>query len=138
MLTVAIGLYLVAAIGLLAMAAKFGVGAFPAPHHAQALQRDGIRLTPNLTLVLRGIYRTMAGGFAGLAVLIAYLAIGPLRQGVHGAEYFGLLAGLVAGVPATLASRRLEVATGVSSPWKIAAALTIVVVVGSVAAGMAR
>jgi hypothetical protein len=121
MLTIAVVLYLIVAAGSLAMAAKFGLGPLPAPHHAAALQQDGVDLTPKLRAVLRGVYSAMAGAYLGIAILVIYLALGPIRAGTAGTALALCLAGLCVVVPTAWRAWQFQQETGVSSPWPIAA-----------------
>jgi len=137
MLTVSVILYLVVAVGLLGMAAKFGLGPVPAPHHAAAIGQDGVKMTPKLDMVLRGIYHAWAGAYLALAVLVGYLAIYPIRSGAKDIAIAVGVAGVVAGVPAALRARQLAVAASVSSPWQMAVGLTVLVVVATLLALLA-
>jgi hypothetical protein len=137
MLTVAVILYVVVAVGLLGMAAKFGLGPVPAPHHAAAIEQDGVTVTPKLEMVLRGIYHAWAGAYLALAILVAYLAIYPIRAGATDVAIAVGIAGVVAGVPAALRSRQVAIAANVSTPWQVAAGLTLLAVLATLFALLA-
>lgn len=133
-MTVALILYAVVALGLLAMAAKFGLGPVPAPHHGAALTQDGVAMTPKLEMVLRGVYQAMAGAYLALAIIVAWLAFGPLREGQSWAAWLIAVAGLCTGAPAAFRARQVQQATGTTTPWLAAAALTALAVVASIIA----
>ncbi|MBN9074345.1 MAG: hypothetical protein J0H34_22635 [Rhizobiales bacterium] len=136
MLVTAIVLYCVVALGLLAMAAKFGLGPVPASHHAEAMSQDGVDVTPKLEMVLRGVYQAMAGAYLGLALLVVYLALVPIRAGQSEAALIGL-ASLAVGVPGAYRARQLAIAARVSTPWQMAAILSLVAVAATILAILA-
>ncbi len=137
MLVTAIVLYCVVALGLLAMAAKFGLGPVPASHHAEAMSQDGVDVTPKLEMVLRGVYQAMAGAYLGLALLVVYLALVPIRAGQSEAALIVGLASLAVGVPGAYRARQLAIAARVSTPWQMAAILSLVAVAATILAILA-
>ncbi|MBX3578474.1 MAG: hypothetical protein KF723_14815 [Rhizobiaceae bacterium] len=137
MLTVAVICYFAVAIGLLLMAAKFGLGPVPASHHAAAIHQDGVTVTPKLEMVLRGVYQALAGAYLALAIVVAYLTLYPIWAGDKGIAVMVGVAGVAAGLPAALQSRKVAVAASVSTPWQVAAGLTGLVVLATVLALLA-
>ncbi|WP_274630287.1 hypothetical protein [Arvimicrobium flavum] len=132
MINIALALYGIVVLGLLAMAVKFGLGPVPAPHHAAAMSQDGVSLTPKLRMVLKGVYQSMAGAYVALAIVIAWTAYGSIRIGHVWPAWALAVAGLCCGLPAAFRSRQVQLATGVRSPWLAAVTMTALMVVAAV------
>lgn len=121
----------VAALGAAAMGLKYGLGPVPAPYHTQIMARDGAGAGGESTLhVLTALYRVLGGALVAVALLIAALAVGPIRDGEVWAVVVAAVAGLLVAVPGTLVPLRVERATGVATPWKISAIFAIVLLAG--------
>jgi hypothetical protein len=135
MIQVSLLLYTLTAAGIAAMAAKYVFGQVPAPHHREALEKDGVSPGQNVVIMLRGIYLAFAGALLAVAILIAYMAYVPVRAGDGYARLMLLLAGLVVGTMTTYGAWQFEKRTGIASPWKIAAGLTVLVVLATLSAG---
>lgn len=122
----------VVALALLAMAAKYAFGPVPLDYHAAIFKAEGLVLTPATRLVLRAFYLGLAGGFLGLAITTAVLAVGPVSDGAVWAQALITAAGLCMAVPLAGAARRVEVVTGVAIPWRLALVLGALLVLALV------
>jgi hypothetical protein len=127
-MTISALLFCLAALGTLAMGVKYIASAVPAPYHASILGGEATALPDNLVAVLTAIYRSFGGAVIGLGVAMLCLAIWPIAEGNEPAAFGAFLAGSVAAISATLAPRSLEQKTGVRTPWRVAAALELVLV----------
>jgi len=126
MLDAALALYALVSLGLLALALRYGVGAVPLGYHAEILARDGAAPGANARLVLGALYRTLAGALAAMALLVAGGAALTLEAAPAATAGLIFAATLLAGVPAALVPRRVEVETGVRTPWRASLALVAV------------
>ncbi|MCC5965469.1 MAG: hypothetical protein JJU24_04970 [Natronohydrobacter sp.] len=126
------GLHLLAALGVLGLAAKYAFGPVPADYHAQIFKRGGvIPDTPVLT-VLRAVYLALAGMLLAVAIGIVTISFTVWQSG-SSAPVLGALAvmALAAGGVSGLATLQVERATGVRTPWRPAFGLAGVVVLGT-------
>ena len=120
-------------LGILAMAAKFGLGPVPADYHAEILARGGTDPVPSpVVTVLGAVYRALAGLLIAVALGLTALAL-ELRAG-GGAVVFVAMAGMVlaAGGVTALVTLRVERETGVRTPWRLATALVVMALLGIV------
>ncbi|WP_137699677.1 hypothetical protein [Marimonas lutisalis] len=124
----------IAALGAALMGAKYGFGPVPADYHAQIVEKDGAPPGTHLLLVLTALYRTLAGALFAVAILVAALALGPIRAGEVWAVLLAAVAGLCVAVPAALVPLRVERATGVGTPWKIGVLSGVLILAGLIAA----
>ncbi len=125
--------FVLAALGLLAMAAKYGLGPVPVDYHASIIAADG-EITPGVRKVLLALYRVMgaAMGTAGLLTLV--LALGPVRTGQTWAALAIFVAGALVAVTGAWVPYRVERDTGVRTPWRLAAVAGLLLAAGLVAA----
>ncbi len=121
----------VAALGAAAMGVKYGFGPVPATYHAEIIGKDGAGATGQNTLhVLTALYRVLGGALIAVALLVAALALGPIRAGAFWAVFVATLAGLCVAVPAAIVPFRVERATGIATPWKVGAIFAVVLLLG--------
>lgn len=120
MLIAAIICNCLAAVLFLVGAAKYGRGPVPLTYHKLMLEKEGTGLTEYQSMILRALYRGLGGTMLAIGVLIIALTLGPVRSGELWAEVALLLAGFgfVSGSYAT--PRRIEEATGIQTPWRLA------------------
>ena len=102
------------------MALKYGRGPVPASYHREIM---GESIPENVLGVIRALYRVFGAALAALAVAGAALALGPLAQGAQWAKLVIFVVVLLVAVPSTLVPWQVEKATGVRTPWRIAAIL---------------
>jgi hypothetical protein len=120
MLFVAVILYCLAMAGTAAMALKYGRGPVPVSYHRDII---GDPIPANVLTVLRVLYRVLGAALAALALAGAALALGPLAQGAVWAKFVIFATVLLVAVPSTMVPRQVEKATGVRTPWRVAAIL---------------
>lgn len=133
----ALGTILIAAavLGLLALAAKYGLGPVPADYHARIFARDGTSPSPGVLTVLGALYRAVAGMLVAVALGLAVLAM-QLRAGGGVAVLLGMVGMvLAAGGVTALVTWQVERRTGVRTPWRLAMALVIIALLGAVTIG---
>lgn len=125
---------LLAVPGILALAAKYAFGPVPADYHAEIFARAGVTPPAPVLTILAAIYRSLAGALAAVALAIAALAV---VVGLGTARWPLLVLAamaLLVGGAATFATLRVERATGVRTPWRPAAGLTVLVLGGALLA----
>ncbi len=129
MLMTAVGLNLLAAAGICVLATKYFFGPAPADYHAEILRKAGHDIDETVKTLFGGIYRVLGGGFYALALTLVALALFGIHHDMLWAKLAAVGAGLLAGLPTAIAVRRVEQRTGVATPWKPAAGLTVMLVV---------
>ncbi len=123
MLIAAVILNCLAAVLLIVSAMKYGRGPVPLTYHAEMLEKEGTTLTPYQTLILRALYRALAGGMLAVAILIIALALGPVMADELWAQVALALAGGAFAASGIITPRAVEEATGVQTPWRLSSLL---------------
>jgi hypothetical protein len=82
--------------------------------------------------VFGALYKVMGGGFLALGIILAMLTLFGVWNNVIWAKLAILVGALIAGGFSALIPREVEQATGVRTPWRIAAALTALTIVAFV------
>ncbi len=118
MLNVAVILYCLVMVGVVAMALKYGRGPVPASYHKDIM---GDQIPENILGVLHALYRVLGAAFAALALAGVALALGPLAQGAEWAKFVIFAVVMLVAVPSTMVPWQVEKATGVRTPWRFAA-----------------
>ena len=131
MLIVAVILYLIVATGLVGLAAKYQFGPVPADYHAKILVLGGAEIGDNQMLVFGAVNKVFAALFLGLGLALVFLALGGVWADLMWAKLAILVVALAAGVMPTLAAAHLEKVSGVRTPWRAGAALTVLAVIAS-------
>ncbi|MGB7336350.1 MAG: hypothetical protein WBD01_11230 [Salaquimonas sp.] len=126
MIVASFGLYILVSIILLAFAAKFILGPAPADYHQKIIEASGAVIEEGHRKVFRAVYQVMGGSFIALAISIIGLAIFGVLNGVVWAKFLIFCVGLFASVSAMIVTRAMEDRTGVKTPWKAAAMLTVI------------
>ena len=121
-----------AAVLFLVGAAKYGRGPVPVTYHKLILEAEGSTLSPGQLLILRGVYRALAGAMLAIGVMIIALTLGPVRDGELWAEVALVLAGTGFVSGSYLTPKRIEEATGVQTPWRLALLMGGLMVAGFV------
>ncbi|WP_299988108.1 hypothetical protein [uncultured Ruegeria sp.] len=125
MLFLSVILYLAASLGVLAMGIKY-VRAEPSlDYHAEITKND--ELSEATLRILGALYKVMGGGFLSLGIVLAMLALFGVSNDLLWAKLAILVGALVAGSFSAFFPREVERATGVRTPWRIAALLTALV-----------
>jgi len=117
----------VAVLGLLGLAAKYAFGPVPAGYHAEILGRAGRAPDARLTMVLGALYRALAGAL--LAVALGLVALAWTGGWLAMLALAAMV--LAVGLPSGLATWRVERATGVRTPWRAAAGLSALALLGA-------
>lgn len=130
MLLLSVGLYLLAGLGVAAMGLKYLRATPPLDYHAEITRDD--TLGEATLRVIGTLYKVMGGSFLALGVVLCLLTLFGVWNDLLWAKLAILLGSLIAGGFAALAPRAVEQATGVRTPWRIAAALTGLVAVAFV------
>jgi hypothetical protein len=136
MMSLSLSLYGVAAFGTLVVASIYLFGSVPTSHHREILEKEGLSLSPGLEQVMTSLCRVlgaglMASGVSALLFALAIQASDPVLIKMR-----PLLIGLIIGVPSVIYPRRVEMATGVRTPWRSAVGLLVVMLAGFVASLM--
>lgn len=126
-------LFLMTALGLLALSAKYLLGPAPTDYHASILRLDGGEISPTQVTMFTAINRVLGCCQLSIAVGAFTLAWVGLSGDLLWAKLAFLAMVLVAGVPSALAAYKVEGLTGVTTPWRPAAALTALGAAGFVA-----
>lgn len=130
--TLGFGLHLLAALGVLGLAAKYAFGPVPADYHAQIFERGGVSPAPAVLTVLRAVYLALAGMLVAVAIGIAALSLSAWKSGGTASTFLALSAmALAAGGVSGLATLQVERATGVRTPWRPAFGLAAIVLLGA-------
>ncbi len=128
MLILATLLNMVAAAGLAAMALKYLRGPAPADYHAEVLKKAKVEITQEVTDVFAAINKVYGAAFMALAIVLVFVSLFGVLQGLVWAKLLVLVSSLVAGIPAAMAARGVEQKTGVRTPWRVAVGLCAIVV----------
>jgi hypothetical protein len=115
--------------GMAAMALKYGRGPVPLDYHKDIL---GDPIPEDVLTVIGALYRVFGAAMAALALAGAALALGPLAQGAMWAKFIIFAVILLVAIPSMIVPRQVENATGVRTPWRVAAVLLAVSVVAFV------
>jgi len=124
----------VAVGGAIAMGAKYAFGPVPATYHAEIIAKDGATAGHHTLMVLEVLYRVMGSALISMAILMLFLALGPVRAGDMMALVVAVAAASVVAVPSGLVAYRIEKTAGVKTPWRVSAILQGVLVLALVAA----
>lgn len=121
---VSVLLYLVASVGLAALALKYLFGPAPTAYHAEILKRAGVATNPAVTRVTAALNQVLGASFLAFAVLVAVVAVFGVGSGLFWANAGILVSVLIVGGIATRVTYETEKATGVRTPWRQGAGLT--------------
>lgn len=108
-----------AAVLFILAAVKYGSGPVPLTYHRLILEAEGTALSPHTALILKALYRGLAGALLAIAVAIITLSMGPIRAGAFWAEILLLVMGCVFVASSTLTPHNVENQTGVQTPWRL-------------------
>ena len=125
-----------AALGLVALAARYLFGPAPADYHRQILSHDGVGDVAPLTPIFRTLYVIIGSSVLSVALGVGALAAGPVLAGSGQAVAIATGMALVAGVPAGVVAWQAERRTGVRTPWRPVAGLTALVAFGAALAAL--
>ncbi len=125
MLFLSVILNLAASLGVFAMGLKYIRAVPPLDYHAEITKDD--ELSEATLRVLGALYKVMGGGFLSLGIVLAMLTLFGVWNDLLWAKLAILIGALVAGGFSALFPRQVEKATGVRTPWRIAALLTSLV-----------
>ena len=123
MLMISVAVFCLVGLGMLAMAWRSIAAEPPLDYHGRILGKA--QDNPSVHMVLGALCKAL-----GLGVLL--LALTGIRSDVFSTKLTVLLMVLVAGGVATMATRRVEEATAVGTPWRIAAGLMALGLIGFV------
>ena len=132
MLIAAVLLNLLVALGLTALAAKYAFGPVPADYHAAILATSGQPIGPHQLLVFGAINKVFAGCFLALAIALTMLTVFGVWQEMYWAKIGTAAIAVVAGVPSSFAAYTVEQTSGVRTPWRSGALLSVLVLIAFV------
>ena len=127
MLTTAVVLYLIAALGLAAFAAKYLFGPAPADYHAEILQAGKVELVDTIKRLFRAVNLVFGSLFLSLALCTAVITIFGVSNDIFWAKLLVPAIACIGGISPTLVGYRMEQHTGVKTPWRPGAILTVIV-----------
>ena len=128
MLSLSVFLYLLASIGLIAMGAKYIWAVPPLDYHAEIMKAE--KPSEEVLRILGALYKIMGGAFVSLGVMLIFLTLFGVWGDMLWAKFAILLGAVIAGSFATFVPRKVELATGVRTPWRIAPALISLTILG--------
>lgn len=137
MLIAAIACNCLAAVLFILGAAKYGSGPVPLTYHKLMLDKEGSQLTVYQEMILRAVYRALGGAMLAIGLFIIALSLGPIRQGELWAEVALLLAAAAFLSGSYLTPRRIEDATGIQTPWRLALLMSGLLVCGFILSQLA-
>jgi len=120
-------LQLLVSAGAALMGLKFLTGPVPATYHREIIEAAGNKVESGHIQVLTAIYRSMGAGFLALAISLAMIVW--FAGTTNWAQAAILLSGLVSLVPILVVTYRTEKASGVKTPWRLAAILLLLLVI---------
>jgi hypothetical protein len=123
MLIAAVVLNCLVAVLLGVSAMKYGRGPVPLTYHKEMLAKEDTTLSRYQELILRALYRALAGGMLALAIMIIALSLGPVMADELWAHVAVLLAGGSFAAAGIVTPKKVEEATGVQTPWRLASVL---------------
>lgn len=129
MLITAVSLYLLCALALAALSLKYLLGPAPSDYHREILVSADVELAQTITGLFKALNTVIGSGFLAIAIGVATLAWFGVREDLLWAKLAVVTLGLIAGIPGSVAAKRLEQATGVKTPWRPGFAMTALVVV---------
>lgn len=129
MLAVAVVLFLVCAAGIAALGAKYAFGPAPADYHAEILRRGGAEIHAEVARVIGALNAALGAGFGGLSALMAATAVFGVAADLLWAKTALLASVLIVGLPTLAVTRRVQAATGATTPVRPTIALLAVGVV---------
>ena len=129
---ISLALYSIAALGLFVVAAKYGRATAPLDYHRTIVEQDGA-VSSGTQRVIEALYRVWAATLAGFGICLLGLIWGPASAGATWAHLTILAATLVMAVPCVIVPRRVEQDRTVKTPWRLAAVLSVFVIVGCLA-----
>ena len=136
MMTLSLTLYALAAFGMLVVASIYLFGGVPTSHHREILEKEGVSLSPGLEQVMTALCRVLGAGLMASGVSALLFALNIQASDPVLIKMRPLLIGLIIGVPSAIYPHRVEMATGVRTPWRYAVGLLVVMVAGFVASLM--
>jgi hypothetical protein len=126
-LTVSIVLFMLASAGVMAMGLKF-IRATPLiDYHAEITMNEEIG--NETRRVFGALYKVLGGAFLALGAVLAVITVFGVGNDLLWAKLASLLGALIAGGASAVVPREVERATGVRTPWRIAAALALLTLV---------
>lgn len=126
-------LFAATVLGLIVLSTKYLLGPAPSDHHASILRLHGAEVSETQVILFTAINRAFGSCQLSIAIGAAIFAWVGMSGDLLWAKlaYLGMV--LVAGVPSAIAAHKVEVLTGVVTPWRPAAVLTALGVLGFVA-----
>jgi len=127
-LMIAVVLNLIAALGLVALAAKYFFGPAPTDYHEEILRSGGIEIEETHKMIFGAVNKALGSAFFALAVANAAITLFGVYQDILWAKVLVVIMGISVGIPSTLITNRVNQQTGVNTPWKSALILTVILV----------
>jgi len=128
MLIAAVVMYLLVALAFAAFAAKFTLGPVPADYHQKVFDKLDVTIKDGHAMVIRALYQVMSAGFVALALGIVGLALFGVWGNVMWAKVLVFVVGMFASVSTLMVTRNVEIRTGVRTPWRVAAFISVLLI----------
>ncbi|MFK7901316.1 MAG: hypothetical protein AB8B49_00575 [Nitratireductor sp.] len=125
MLQIAIYIHLLVATGLALLAAYYLFGPVPTSYHAKILEKWKLEIQPQHKIGFQAINLILGALLLALSLCIFVVTSFAITQGILWAKLLIASMGLITGCPATYIAYKIEKATGVKTPWRIALAMTL-------------
>lgn len=127
MFATSIALYLMVSLGIFAMGLKYVRAKPPLDYHANIMKTQ--KPSTETVIVLGALYKVMGGSLLALGFVMAMVTVFGVWNDLLWAKFATLVGGLTAGGFAIVVPRNAENRTGVRTPWRIAAMLTLLGIV---------
>lgn len=130
MMSISLLLYGLAALGALIVSSLYLFGRVPTSYHREILEREGVALSPGLELMMTALCRVFGAALMASSVSALLFALNIQPADPVLIKIRPLLIGLIVGVPCAIYPHRVEIATGVRTPWRSAVGLIAVLLAG--------
>jgi hypothetical protein len=100
------------------------------PYHAVAVGQSWSEVDPAFQILILALMRATGGGLLVTACAIGALLFKPFRQGIRWAYWAIPVIGLISSLSSLYATVYVARSTPASPPWKAAALVTILLVIG--------
>jgi len=127
---VAGGCYAAALLGTLAFGITYLLRVEFMPYHAQALAMRWAEVPAPFRVLILGLMKAAGAAWLALSLALAVLLAIPFRQGAQWSKWTIAAAGLVNSVGALYATLQVQLNTPAQAPWKAAAAIALLNLIG--------
>lgn len=128
--SLSIALYYLAALGTIFMAMRYLFGSLPTSYHKEMFENAGSAVPDLFETILVSHGRNLGAALLSSGVSIYLFADMIELDSNFIVRLRPVLVGLIIGMPITVYTRRLEVDTGVQTPWRVSLGLLSVLMAG--------